>query len=149
MTLCKSLAADGVEHIPISTLRPGKQSPPQLLSESSIHGRSDEALDEAERGASDLVPAAVDGEGMTAVRHLEDLGDAWIVLLLLVRGMRDRPRHGVILLAGDDEERPTIWIVGVDLHLGPWIEIGGGRLKERHPRGRGGARLIQLLRLFP
>ena len=65
----------------------------------------DEPLDEAERGLGNLVPAAVDGERMAAVRDLDDLGHALVPLLLLVRRVRDRPRHDVVLLAVDDQQR--------------------------------------------
>src|SRR4051812_31641033 len=65
----------------------------------------DEAPNERERRVGDLAPAAVDRERVPAVLDLDDLGHALVVLLLLVRGVRDRPRDRVVLLAGDDQER--------------------------------------------
>jgi hypothetical protein len=56
---------------------------------------------------------------------LDDLGEALVVLLLLVGGVGYRPWHGVVLLLGDDQQRATIWIVGVDLRLGPRVEVSG------------------------
>jgi len=63
----------------------------------------DEPLDEGQRRVGHFTPSAVDDEGVTAVRHLDDLGDGLVALLLLVGGVRDRPANGVVLLAGDDE----------------------------------------------
>src|SRR6266487_462689 len=62
-----------------------------------------EAFDEGEGGVADLAPSAVDGQRVAAVGHLDDLGDAGVVLLLLVGGVGDRPGHGVVLLPGDDQ----------------------------------------------
>src|SRR5262245_6569863 len=63
---------------------------------------SGDAFDEVERGLGDLAPTVIDGERVAAVRNLDDLGHAGVVLLTLVRGVRDRPRDGVVLLAVDD-----------------------------------------------
>src|SRR4051794_14486503 len=41
-------------------------------------------------------PAAVDGERVAAVLHLDEFGDAGIRLLLLERGMRYRMRRRVV-----------------------------------------------------
>jgi hypothetical protein len=43
-----------------------------------------EPLDEVEGGVGDLAPAAVDGQGVSAVGDLDDLGDRRVVLLPLV-----------------------------------------------------------------
>src|SRR5256886_16451914 len=93
--------------------------------------RLSEALDEGERRLGHLPPAAVDHERVPAVGYLGDLGHGLVPLLLLVRGVRDRPRDGVVLLAVDDQERPARGVLRVDLRLGPGIQIGGGRLEER------------------
>jgi len=85
-------------------------------------GALDEALDEGEGSVGDLAPAAVDGEGVAAVGNLSDLGDALVARLLLVRGVRDRPRDGVVLLAGDDQERSAVGVLAVDLRLGPRVQ---------------------------
>jgi hypothetical protein len=63
----------------------------------------DESLDELEHFVADLPPTAVDRERVSAVRDLNDLGHALVALLPLVRGIRDRPGHGVVLLARDDQ----------------------------------------------
>src|SRR6266508_2660623 len=68
----------------------------------------------------------VDGERVPAVGHLDDFGHALVVLLLLVGGVGDRRRHGVVPLAGDDQQRTTAGVGGVDLGLGPGVEIGSG-----------------------
>ena len=54
-------------------------------------GRLHEAFDEGQSGVRDFAPATVDGQGVSAVLDLDDLGDVLVVLLLLVGGMRDRP----------------------------------------------------------
>jgi hypothetical protein len=61
-----------------------------------------EAPYERERSVGDLPPAAVDGQRMAAVRHLDDLRDAFVALLLLEGRVGDRPRDRVILLARDE-----------------------------------------------
>jgi hypothetical protein len=68
-------------------------------------GASDlrEPLDEVERRLGDLVPAVVDREGVASVRDLHDLRHCRVAPLPLVRGVRDRPRHRVVLLAVDDQ----------------------------------------------
>jgi hypothetical protein len=53
----------------------------------------EEALDEGEGSVGDHSPSVVDGEGMAAVLDLDDLPDAIVVFLLLVRGIGDRPRE--------------------------------------------------------
>src|ERR671930_2008306 len=68
-------------------------------------GESDEALYERERGFGDLAPAAVDRQRVPSPGHLRDLGDARVVALALVGGVGDRPRHGVVAVGRDDEQR--------------------------------------------
>src|SRR5260370_17126806 len=75
-----------------------------------------------------------------------DLSHAGILLLLLVGGMGNRPRHGVVVLAGDDQQRSTLGILRVDLGFRPWVEIGGGRLEDRHTGARHRVRFLQLRR---
>src|SRR6188472_4535580 len=79
----------------------------------------DEALDEIECGLCDLPPAVVDGERVAAVGHLHDLGHTWVAALPLVGGVRDRPRHRVILLAIDDQQRTAVRVLRVHLRLRP------------------------------
>src|SRR5438105_15915983 len=105
----------------------------------------DEPLDERQGAVGDFPPTAVDREGMAAVWNLDDLGHAFVALLALERGVGDRPRHRVVLLAVDDQQRPALGVLGVDLGLGPRIEVRARRLKQRLAGGRHGERLIQLL----
>src|SRR5215213_9998348 len=74
-----------------------------------------EPLDELERRLGDLAPAVVDRERVTSIRHLHDLGHAGVVPLPLVGGVRDRPRHGVILLAVDDQQGTAVGVLRVHL----------------------------------
>src|SRR2546428_2763669 len=83
---------------------------------------------------------------MPATGYFADLSDSWIFLLSLVGGMGNRPRHGVVVLAGDDQQRSTLGILRVDLGFGPRVEIGSGRLEDRHPGARHRVRLIQRVR---
>src|SRR5215469_13959926 len=87
--------------------------------------RAGETLDERERRVGDLAPAVVDGERMPAPGHLGHLGYSGIALLVLVGGAGDRRRSGVVLLAGDEQHRAAVGIVGVDLCLSPRVEVGG------------------------
>ena len=84
---------------------------------------------------------------MPAARDLPDLGHARVALLALVGSVRDRPGYGVVLLAVDDQQRAAVGVGGVDLSLGPGIEVGRRRLKQRKPWGRNRERVVQLLRL--
>src|SRR6187200_93669 len=92
-----------------------------------------EPLDEVEGGLGDLAPAVIDGEGVAAVRHLHDLRYGGIALLPLVGGVRDRPRHGVILLAVDDQQGSTIGSGRVHLRLCPRVEVCVAHLDESDP----------------
>src|SRR5215469_8569341 len=40
--------------------------------------------------------------------------------------------NGVVLLARDDQQRPALWVLGVDLRLGPGVQVRGRGLEERH-----------------
>ena len=106
----------------------------------------DEALDEIERRVGDFAPTVVDDQRVAAALHLHDLGHALVALLLLVRSVRDRPRHGVILLAVDDQQRPAIGVLRLDLDFGPRVQVRGRRLEERHARSGHGEGVVELLR---
>src|SRR5438094_10052443 len=88
-----------------------------------------EAADELQRHLRNFLPAAVDGQRVAAARDLLDLGYAGIALLLLVGGVRDRPRDRVVLLAIENEQRPTLWVDRVDLGLRPRVEVRGRGLE--------------------
>ncbi len=51
----------------------------------------------------------------------------------------------MVLPAGDDQERSAGGILGVDLRLGPRVEVGRRRLEERDARGRHREGLVQVL----
>src|SRR3954451_12656470 len=67
-----------------------------------------EALDEGECRVGDLPPAGVDGQRVSPVWHLDELGHARVVLLPAVDGLRDGPWDGVVLLPRDDQHRPAV-----------------------------------------
>src|SRR5260370_968232 len=100
--------------------------------------------DERERDLGHFTPSVVNGQGMPAAGYFTNLGHAGILLLLLIGGMGDRPRHGVVVLAGDDQQRPTLGVLRVDLGFRPRVEVGGGRLEERHTGAGHRVRLVQL-----
>ena len=81
-------------------------------------------------------PAAVDDQRVATAGDLGDLGRARVLGLLLVRRVGDRPRHGVVLLAGDDQQRTAVGVRGVHARLGPRVEVGGGGLEQRRARPR-------------
>src|SRR5436309_15843597 len=74
---------------------------------------------EGECRVGDLAPAAVDHECVTPVGQLDDLGHALVALLLVVDAFCHRTWGGVVLLARDDQQRPAVRVLRVDLDLGP------------------------------
>src|SRR6266566_2277611 len=84
---------------------------------------------------------------MPAVGYFMDLSHARVLLLLLVGGMGDRPRDGVVVLAGDDQQRSALGILRVDLGFRPRVDIGGGCLEDRHAGARYRVFLVQFVRL--
>src|SRR5262245_35687434 len=87
------------------------------------HDRLGEPLDEVERRLGDLAPAVVDREGVASVRDLDDLRHGGVASLALVGGVRDRPRHRVVLLAVDDQQRTAVGVLGVHLRLRQRVEV--------------------------
>jgi len=75
-------------------LRPGRSS--RVLRRRS---RRDEPLYKSEGNLAYLPPAAVDGERVPSAGDLDELGHAYVALLDLVGGLRDRAWDGVIFLA--------------------------------------------------
>src|SRR5207244_8075843 len=71
---------------------------------------------------------------------------AGILLLFLIGGMGDRPRHGVVVLTRDDQQWSTLGILRVDPGFGPRVEVGGGRLEDRHTGAGHRVRLVQDVR---
>src|SRR5260221_11873486 len=93
------------------------------------------------------MPPAVDRECVSAQWHLRDLGHVLVATLLLEAGVGDCPRHGVVVLPGEDQERSAIGIPGVDLCFGPGVEVRRRGLENRRPGRRYREPLVQLLRL--
>jgi hypothetical protein len=85
----------------------------------------DEALDKSESRVRDLAPATIDDERVPAVRHLNDLSHALVPLLLPVAGVGDGPRNRVVSLTRNDQQRSPLRILGVDLRLRSWVDVGG------------------------
>src|SRR6266581_3764818 len=101
--------------------------------------------DEGERGLGHFSPPVVDDQGMPSVGHLADFRDGGIFLLLLVGGIGDRHRGGVVFLARDDQEWSTLGVLRIDLGFRPRVEVGGGCLEEWHARSGHRKRLVQLV----
>src|SRR6266516_1552337 len=99
-----------------------------------------------ERGLGHFTPSMINRQGVPSVGFFMDLSHTGILLLLLVGGMGYCPRHGVVILAGDDQQRSTFRILRVDLGFGPWVDIGGGRLEDGRARARYRVFLVQLVR---
>src|SRR5712672_2723211 len=110
--------------------------------------RGDEALHERQCLIGDLAPAMVDDERVAAIRYLDDLGHALVLLLLLVGGVCDRWGDRMVFPAGNDQERSAVGVLSVDLCLRPRIEVGGRRLKERYAGRRHREGLVQVLGLI-
>src|SRR4051812_11500095 len=91
--------------------------------------RLDESLHEGECRVGYLAPAAVDREGVPAVRDLLDLGHGLVPLLPLVGRVCDRPRDRVVLLPVDDQQRAALGMLRLGLCLGPGVEVCHRRLK--------------------
>src|ERR1700722_17026843 len=98
-------------------------------------GRS-EAPDERERRLRHLAPAVVDGQRVSPALDLGYLGHVRVPLLLLVGGVRNRPGHGVVAAAADEQHRAPARVLGVDLRLGPRVEIGDRGLEQGQSGGR-------------
>src|SRR5438105_9944645 len=82
--------------------------------------------DEGERGLGHLTPPVVNDQGMPAVGHLVNFRDGGILLLLLIGGIGDRRRGGVVMLARNDQQWSTCRILRIDLGFRPGVEVGGG-----------------------
>src|SRR5580693_2903686 len=68
--------------------------------EPSSHRRSQALLAQpGHAGVGDLAPAVVDGQGVTTVAELLQVGDGGGVPVLLHRGLGDGLGHGVVLAA--------------------------------------------------
>src|ERR1700724_656043 len=83
----------------------------------------DEAPDECERRVSDVSPAAVNRQRVPAIGDRDNLSNADIPLLTLERRVRDLPRALIFLLTRDNQQRPPLWALNVDICLRPPVEV--------------------------
>src|ERR1700722_13601128 len=91
------------------------------------------ALDESQGCFGDVLPAAVEDQGVAAARDLLKLGGSAVALLLPVGGGGDGMRGDVVFLARNEQHGAAIRVLGVHLKLGERVEVGGRGLKERDP----------------
>src|SRR5271166_7137667 len=77
------------------------------------HPMSREPTDEGERGLGDVAPAVVDGQGVSSAGYLGELGHAGVVLLTLVFGVADGAGNGVVVLAGNDQQRSPVRVLHI------------------------------------
>lgn len=77
-----------------------------------------------------------------------ELGDSGVVLLVGEGRMGDGPGDRVVLLARGDQQGAPVWIAGVDLGLGPRVEVGGAGLEDRRARSRDCECLVEVLGFF-
>ena len=82
-----------------------------------------EALHERQRPIGGLAPSAVDRERVAATLHLDELGGAPVLFLLLERRVRDRPRGTVWSCSPDTMSRGRALVLGVDRDFRPRIEV--------------------------
>src|SRR5258708_37625716 len=101
------------------------------------------SLDECQGRVGHLAPARIDDERVPAVGQLDDLGHPRVALLLLVGSFSNRRRDGVILYAFDDQKRAALGVLGVDLGLGPGVEVLSGSLGNSLARAGDRAGLVQ------
>ena len=66
--------------------------------------------EEIKDGDGDLAPAVIDGQRVAAAGDPGDLGDGGVVPLALERRVSEEPGHGVVVLAGQDEQRPALHV---------------------------------------
>src|SRR5712671_5080173 len=84
---------------------------------------SAEPADEGQRRLRDLLPAIVNGQRVPPARNLSEFGDAGALELVLVGGVGEDVRYGVVLLTGHDQHRSPLTVLRVDLVLGPRVEV--------------------------
>src|SRR5258708_350467 len=88
-------------------------APGSTLVPGCVTGLSREALDEGEGHVSHAAATVVGDEGVATIGKLDDLGHALVALMLLVSSLGNRAGDGVVLGALDDQERPTLGVLGV------------------------------------
>ena len=90
-------------------------------------------LDERQGCFGDVLPAAVEDQGVAAVRDLLDLGGGAVAFLLSVGGGGDGMGGDVVFLACD-EQHGAAGVLGVHLDLGERVDVGCRGLEGRDPR---------------
>src|SRR5271169_6808470 len=81
----------------------------------------------------DVLPAAVEDQGVAAVRDLLDLGGSAVAFLFSIGGGGDGVRGDVVFLAGDEQHGAAVRVLGVHFDLGEWVDVGSRGLEERDP----------------
>jgi hypothetical protein len=110
--------------------------------------RLGEPSDEAKCRFGDLAPTVIDREGVSASLDLDDLGHSLVALLVFVRRVGDRPRDGVVLLPGDDQQRSAVGVLRIDLRFTPGVEVRRCRLEDRFASAGNRVGLVELLCLL-
>src|SRR3984957_2403290 len=90
-------------------------------------------LYEREGCFGDVLPAAVEDQGVAAVRDLLDLGGSAVAFLSSVGGGGDGMRGDVVFLARNEQHGAAGRVSGVHLDLGERVDVGGRGLEERDP----------------
>jgi AAA+ ATPase superfamily predicted ATPase len=79
----------------------------------------------------DLAPSVIEDERVPAVRERVVVGDRARAGVELVGGPGDHLRHGVVLAAASDQQRPAVPLAGVDGSRGRLLEVRGRGLEQR------------------
>src|SRR5437667_445544 len=100
------------------------------------------SLDEGKRFVRNVPPSMVDGNRVSRVRDLLNLGHEVVAFLLFERRVGDRPWHDMIFLAVEVQQGSSLWVL-LDLCLRPRVEVGCSGLDVRFARSRHGELLVQ------
>jgi hypothetical protein len=92
----------------------------------------------------DLFPATVDREGVAAVLELLELGHRGRVPVLLEGGAGGDVGDGMVFDPGDEQQRTSGLVAGVDLRLRVEGEVSRRGLEQR-PGRRGNRPLVEQL----
>src|SRR3989454_11198485 len=105
------------------------------------------SLDEGKRFVRNVPPPVVDGNRVSRVRDLLNLGHEVVAFLLFECRVGDRPWHDMIFLAVEDQQGSSLWVL-LDLCLRPRVEVGCSGLEERFSGCGHGELLVKLLGLI-
>ena len=100
---------------------------------------------EGERGFGHFTPSMVNGQRMPTPRDFSKLGDRGIVFLQLVSSVDNRRGDRMVFLTRDEQEWPTLGVLGVYAVFRPRVEVGRGRLKERCTGSGDRKRVVELV----